>query len=218
MNGPPIAPPRPETAVRPSAMPPIVVVMGVAGCGKSSVGQTLALALGHGFIEGDAHHPPANIAKMSSGIPLNDQDRDGWLGTLAGFIAEADREGRGLVVACSALKRRYRDRLRGGCGRVVFLHLHGDKALIASRMGGRTAHFMPTALLDSQFADLEMPEADEAVLSYEVTLPAAVIVADAHARLTGGNELNARGPAGGQDNGGSAADLDIGGSAAGRKA
>ena len=192
MNGPSIAP-SPAASARPpdspSAAPPIVVVMGVAGCGKSSVGQSLAAALGHAFIEGDAHHPPANIAKMSAGIPLTDDDRDGWLATLAGFIADAHREERGLVVACSALKRRYRDRLRGDCERVVFLHLHGDKALIASRMGARTAHFMPTALVDSQFADLEMPAADEAVLSYEVTLPADAIVADAHARLTGGKTI-----------------------------
>lgn len=218
MNGPPIAPPLPETAidlstVPPAVIPPVVVVMGVAGCGKSSVGQTLALALGLAFVEGDAHHPPANIAKMSSGIPLNDEDRDGWLGTLAGFIAEADRDGRGLVVACSALKRRYRDRLRGGCKRVIFLHLHGDKALIVSRMGARTAHFMPTALIDSQFADLETPGADEAVLSYEVTMPAAAIVADACARLTGG-EVKKTEP----NSGGSAAGQNVGGSAAGRNA
>nr|WP_042446252.1 gluconokinase [Azospirillum sp. B510] len=185
---PPGSPASPSAPSSGDAGPPIVVVMGVAGCGKSSVGQTLALALGLGFVEGDVHHPPANIAKMSSGIPLTDADRDGWLGTLAGFIAEADREGRGLVVACSALKRRYRDRLRGGAKRVVFLHLHGDKALIASRMGARSSHFMPMALVDSQFADLEMPGPDEAVLSYEVTLAVESIVADAHARLTGGDK------------------------------
>ena len=219
MNGPSIAPSPGMTAIQPDqpaapsagAGPQIVVVMGVAGCGKSSVGQALALALG------DAHHPPANIEKMSAGIPLTDADRDGWLGTLAGFIADADREGRGLVVACSALKRRYRDRLRGDCKRVVFLHLHGDKALIASRMGARTAHFMPMALVDSQFADLEMPAADEPVLSYEVTLPAEAIVADAHARLTGGEEMNVSGSAAGLENSGLAAGENSG-SAAGRNA
>ncbi|MGF7176917.1 gluconokinase [Azospirillum doebereinerae] len=163
--------------------PPIVVVMGVAGCGKSSVGRGLAQALGCVFIEGDQHHPPANIAKMSSGIPLTDADREGWLAVLAGFIAEADRDGRELVVACSALKRRYRDQLRGTSLRVVFLHLRGDKALIASRMGARTAHFMPTALIDSQFADLEPPGPDEAALTYEITLTADAIVADARLRL-----------------------------------
>lgn len=195
MNGPPIAPSPGLNTIPPElsgGAPLIVVVMGVAGCGKSSVGQSLAATLGAAFIEGDAHHPPANIEKMSAGIPLTDADRDGWLATLAGFIAEAHRAERGLVVACSALKRRYRDRLRGDCERVVFLHLHGDKALISSRMGARTAHFMPTALVDSQFADLEMPAADEVVLSYEVTLPAEAIVADACARLTGDRKTGDR--------------------------
>lgn len=163
--------------------PPIVVVMGVAGCGKSSVGQMLADALGCAFLEGDRHHPAANIAKMSAGIPLTDADREGWLAVLAGFITEADRQRRGLVVACSALKRRYRDQLRSGSGRVAFLHLSGDKALIASRMGARTAHFMPTALIDSQFADLEPPGPDETALTYEITLTPDEIVADARIRL-----------------------------------
>jgi len=163
--------------------PPIVVVMGVAGCGKSSVGQELASALGCAFIEGDQHHPAANIAKMSAGIPLTDADREGWLAVLAGFIAAADHQRRTLVVACSALKRRYRDRLRGDSERVVFLHLQGSKALIASRMGGRTAHFMPTALIDSQFADLEPPGPDETALTYEIVLSAGEIVADARLRL-----------------------------------
>jgi len=173
--------------------PPIVVVMGVAGCGKSSVGRGLAQALGCAFIEGDQHHPPANIAKMSSGIPLTDADREGWLAVLAGFIAEADRDGRGLVVACSALKRRYRDQLRGTSGRrVAFLHLHGDKALIASRMGARTAHFMPTALIDSQFADLEPPGPDEAALTYAITLTVDEIVADARLRLAAMFETGGR--------------------------
>lgn len=212
MNGPSIAPSPGMDAIPPELLggaPLIVVVMGVAGCGKSSVGKSLAAKLGDEFIEGDAHHPPANIEKMSAGIPLTDADRDGWLGTLAGFIAEAHRAERGLVVACSALKRRYRDRLRGDCERVVFLHLHGDKGLISSRMGARTAHFMPTALVDSQFADLEMPAADEAVLSYEVTLPAEAIVADACARLTGtGKKSN--------ESGGAAANQS--GEAAGRNA
>lgn len=220
MNGPSIAPSPGMNAIPPELLggaPPIVVVMGVAGCGKSSVGQSLAAKLGDAFIEGDAHHPPANIEKMSAGIPLTDADRDGWLATLAGFIAEAHHAGRGLVVACSALKRRYRNRLRGDCERVVFLHLHGDKALISSRMGARTAHFMPTALLDSQFADLEMPTADEAVLSYEVTLPAEAIVADACARLTGTDGKSNEGGAAAENQSGSAAGNQSG-KAAGRNA
>lgn len=181
--------------------PPIVVVMGVAGCGKSSVGRGLADALGCPFIEGDQHHPASNIAKMSAGIPLTDSDREGWLAVLAGFIADADRQNRPLVVACSALKRRYRDQLRGNSRRVLFLHLHGSKALIASRMGARTAHFMPTALIDSQFADLEPPGADEASLTYDITLTADEIVTDAHRRLTGMSEAGNQtsGTAAGED-------------------
>ncbi len=178
--------------------PPIVIVMGVCGCGKSSVGQGLADALGCAFIEGDQHHPPANIARMSAGIPLTDADREGWLAVLAGFIAEADRRDRALVVACSALKRRYRDQLRGGSRHVVFLHLQGDKALIASRMGARTAHFMPTALIDSQFADLEPPGPDEAALTCPITRSTAEIVADARLRLANINETGGV-PAAGED-------------------
>ncbi len=159
--------------------PPIVVVMGVCGCGKSSVGQGLADALGCRFIEGDQHHPEVNIVKMSAGIPLTDADREGWLAVLAGFIANADRANQPLVVACSALKRRYRDQLRGDSARVLFLHLDGDRALIAARMAARTAHFMPTALIDSQFADLEPPGADEAAMTRSIHLSAETIVAEA---------------------------------------
>lgn len=159
--------------------PPIVVVMGVCGCGKSSVGQGLADALGCRFIEGDQHHPEANIVKMSAGIPLTDADREGWLAVIAGFIADADRASQPLVVACSALKRRYREQLRGDSARVLFLHLDGDKALIAARMAARTAHFMPTALIDSQFADLEPPGPDEAALTRSIHLSAETIVAEA---------------------------------------
>ncbi|MFD1625623.1 gluconokinase [Azospirillum griseum] len=164
--------------------PPIVVVMGVCGCGKSSVGRGLAQALGCAFIEGDAHHPEANIAKMSAGVPLTDADREGWLAVLAGFIADADRRSEALVVACSALKRRYRDQLRGDSARVRFLHLDGTKAVIADRMAARTAHFMPTALIDSQFADLEAPGPEENALTRSILLPVDQIVADACGYLT----------------------------------
>jgi len=162
---------------------PIVVVMGVCGCGKSLVGRMLAERLGVAYVEGDEHHPPANIAKMSAGTPLTDEDRWGWLDTLAGFIADADRRGEGLVLACSALKRRYRDRLRGDGRRVTFLHLHGDKALIAERMRARSAHFMPASLIDSQFAALEPPGADEAALTVDVARSPDDIVAEFLARL-----------------------------------
>lgn len=164
---------------------PIVVVMGVCGCGKSEVGRRLAGRLGCRFVEGDEHHPPANIAKMSAGTPLTDEDRFGWLATLAGFIAEADRRGEALVLSCSALKRKYRDQLRGGSRRVAFLHLHGDRALITERMTARSAHFMPTSLIDSQFAALETPGPDEAAWTADIAHPPDAIVTDFLARLPG---------------------------------
>lgn len=164
---------------------PIIVVMGVCGCGKSAVGRLLAERLGCVFIEGDEHHPAANIAKMSAGTPLTDDDRAGWLATLAGFIEVAARRGDGLILACSALKRRYRDRLRGDGVPVVFLHLHGDKALITERMSVRSAHFMPTSLIDSQFAALEPPGAGEAAWTADIALPVETIVTAFLDRLPG---------------------------------
>lgn len=145
-----------------------IVVMGVAGCGKSSVGQALAAALGQPFIEGDRFHPQENIALMSAGIPLDDQHRQGWLETLAGQLAEGLADGRGRVLACSALKRRYRDILRAADPQLLFVHLTGTPELIAPRMRERTAHFMPQSLLDSQFADLEPPGEDENALALDV--------------------------------------------------
>lgn len=156
----------------------IVVVMGVCGCGKSEVGRRLAARLGCAYVEGDEHHPPANIAKMSAGTPLNDEDRAGWLSVLAGFIADAERREEGLVVSCSALKRRYRDSLRGDSRRVFFLHLAGDKALITGRMRARSAHFMPTSLIDSQFAALEPPGPEEGAATLSITLTPDAIVTE----------------------------------------
>jgi len=180
---------------------PIVVVMGVCGCGKSLIGRLLAERLGVAYVEGDEHHPPANIAKMSAGTPLTDEDRWGWLGTLGGFIADADRRGEGLVLSCSALKRRYRDRLRGDQlgvdgRRVAFLHLHGDKALITERMRARSAHFMPASLIDSQFAALEPPGADEAALTIDVARTPDAIVAEFLDRLPDllPGQLSGKGP------------------------
>lgn len=144
----------------------IVLVMGVAGCGKSSVGARLAEALGWRFIEGDSFHSPANIAKMAGGTPLTDEDRWPWLDTLA---AELKRQP-DAVLACSALKQAYRDRL--AADRVVWLR--GDKALIAKRLGRRRNHFMPATLLDSQFATLEPPQG---ALEFDARVPVAEIVA-----------------------------------------
>ena len=124
------------------------VVMGVSGCGKSEVGQRLANALGVRFLEGDAYHSATNVAKMAAGIPLDDDDRADWLCALQDEIAAARARGEGLVLACSALKRRYRDLLRAADPGLRFAHLSGPRALIAQRMLARTAHYMPASLLD----------------------------------------------------------------------
>jgi carbohydrate kinase (thermoresistant glucokinase family) len=139
----------------------ILVVMGVSGSGKTTIGVRLAKRLGLPFVEGDRFHPPANIAKMSSGVPLDDADRRPWLEALAGELDRARRAGAGIVLVCSALRRAYRDILRAGHSDVVFVFLDGDKALIRCRLKGRRGHFMPAALLDSQFATLERPAPDE---------------------------------------------------------
>jgi gluconokinase len=139
----------------------IYVVMGVSGCGKTLIGEGLARALDVEFVEGDAYHPPENVARMTAGIPLTDADRQGWLAALAARIAEAKRAGMGLVVSCSALKRSYRDLLRAGAADVRFVFLKGSRELIAARLAGRQGHYMPPSLLDSQLATLEEPSPDE---------------------------------------------------------
>ncbi|WP_436502008.1 gluconokinase [Actinokineospora sp. HUAS TT18] len=142
-------------------MHPVVVVMGVSGSGKSTVAALVAQRLGVPFAEADELHPSTNIAKMTAGVPLTDEDRLPWLAAIAGWIGEHARAGGG-VVTCSALKRSYRDLLREAApGHVWFLHPHGDRALLADRMTRRTGHFMPLSLLDSQLADLEPLGPDE---------------------------------------------------------
>jgi gluconokinase len=135
----------------------VIVVMGVSGSGKTTVGQLLADALGAEFAEGDAYHPPANIEKMRRGIPLEDADRWPWLQTLAAQIERWLAAGTTVVLACSALKQRYRDVLAKGRPGVRFVHLQGDKALMRHRLDRRRGHYMPTTLLDSQFTALEPP-------------------------------------------------------------
>ncbi len=135
-----------------------VVVMGVSGCGKSTAGAVLARRLGVPFADADAFHPAANIAKMAAGEPLNDQDRSPWIEAVGQWLA---RHCDGGVMSCSALKRNYRDRLRSHCPPVVFLHLTGSPELIAGRQAGRSGHFMPGALLASQFEALEPLGSDE---------------------------------------------------------
>ncbi|WP_420861592.1 gluconokinase [Algirhabdus cladophorae] len=135
------------------------VIMGVAGCGKSSVGQAVAKNIGARFIDGDDLHPPANIQKMSEGTPLTDEDRAPWLAAVGDTLG---RETPPTIIACSALKRDYRDIIRDHAkADVTFLHLTGARAVIEARMSAREGHFMPVSLLDSQFATLEQLAADE---------------------------------------------------------
>jgi gluconokinase len=144
--------------------------MGVSGCGKSEIGKRLAARLGTEYVEGDAFHPAANVAKMSAGVPLDDSDRSGWLEVLRDKIAEARSQGCGLVLSCSSLKRHYRDLLRSGDPELTFVHLHGDRELISSRMQARPGHFMPPALLDSQLRDLEPLQPDERGFQADIRL------------------------------------------------
>ncbi|AXK35739.1 gluconokinase [Streptomyces armeniacus] len=143
------------------SIPQVVVVMGVSGTGKSTVGELLADELGVPYAEADSFHPEANVAKMSAGTPLDDTDRVPWLDAIGAWARGRTDRGLGGVVSCSALKRQYRDRLRSAEPGLYFLHLTGSRELVAERLAGRRGHFMPSGLLDSQFADLEPLEADE---------------------------------------------------------
>ena len=147
-----------------------IVVMGVSGAGKSTVASKLAARLDRPLVEGDSLHPPSNIAKMSQGIPLDDDDRLPWLKAIAARIDAARRAGQPIIVTCSALKRSYRATLGDGHDDVGFVYLKGSKNLIAGRLAARKGHFMPPGLLDSQFAALQEPADDE---------PSIVIAIDA---------------------------------------
>ena len=160
-----------------------VCVMGVSGAGKTVVGTLLADALAVPFLEGDALHPPENVRRMAQGIPLTDDDRRGWLRAIADRISESRRGSSGLVVACSALKRAYRDVLRGADGQLQFVHLTGDAAIIRQRMGQRAGHYMPASMLDSQLATLEVPGVDEHAWTFDVADRPAAIVARIVERL-----------------------------------
>jgi gluconokinase len=167
-----------------TASPPFaaLIVMGVSGCGKSTIAALLAEHLGWPSIEGDDLHPPANIAKMSQGIPLDDDDRRPWLEAIAARIDLWRQAGTRGVVTCSSLRHAYRDILRAGHADVRFVFLKGSYELLLSRVSHRQHHFMPASLLQSQFATLEEPGPEEAV-TVSIDQPAAGIVADALAAL-----------------------------------
>ncbi|MBC7433444.1 MAG: gluconokinase [Rubritepida sp.] len=154
--------------------------MGVSGSGKSTVGALLAEALRIPFADADAFHPPQNVAKMARGEPLTDADRLPWLDALGAWLAARAEGG---VIGCSALKRDYRDRLRMHAPALRILHLAGPPALIAARQSARRDHFMPPSLMDSQFATLQAPGADERAIILDITCPPAVLAAHAIAQL-----------------------------------
>jgi gluconokinase len=161
-----------------TALPVVLVLMGVSGCGKTTVGELLAERLHWTYEEGDALHPQANVAKMAAGHPLDDADRAPWLAKVADWVDARLDAGECGVISCSALKRSYRALIdRRGKG-VEFVYLHGSRELIASRLVTRHGHFMPTSLLDSQFATLEEPAADEPAIRVEIGAPPGTIAAD----------------------------------------
>jgi carbohydrate kinase (thermoresistant glucokinase family) len=145
---------------------PSLVVMGVSGSGKSTLGRMIAARLGIEFLDGDDFHSAENVAKMAAGTPLTDDDRAPWLDRLAGILAARRAEGKAIVLACSSLRRRYRDRLRAGSP-LVFVYIAGDASVFGPRMAAREGHFMPAALLESQLRTLEPPGPDEDVITID---------------------------------------------------
>ncbi len=162
---------------------PRVVVMGVSGCGKSTVGEALAATLALHYVEGDDLHPPDNVARMAAGIALTDADRHGWLQAVADQLAHAKAQARGVVVSCSALKRSYRDLLRVGAPDLRLVHLHGTPALLQARLAARQHRYMPASLLQSQLDTLEPPAADEHALTLDIVHPSDQLTRQAAAWL-----------------------------------
>jgi beta-N-acetylhexosaminidase len=158
-----------------------IIVMGVSGCGKTTIGDLVARELGVPFLDGDSLHPVENVAKMAAGTPLTDEDRWPWLATVGAELANAGDGG--LVLACSALRRSYRDAIRDQAPDTVFLHLHGSKEVLKARTEGRTGHFMPPALLESQLATLEPLEADEKGVVVDIAAPVTQVVTEALAGI-----------------------------------
>lgn len=147
-----------------------VVVMGVSGCGKTSVGLALAERMGCEFLDGDVLHPPENVAKMAAGTPLTDSDRYPWLQDVGQHLATAQKAGKSFVIGCSALRRAYRDLIREQAPGTVFIHLDGDKETLLQRVRVRAGHFMPATLLNSQLETLEPLQDDETGFVVDVAL------------------------------------------------
>lgn len=163
-------------------LPPLIV-MGVSGCGKSTVGSMLGERLGARFQDGDDLHPEANKAKMGAGIPLDDGDRKPWLEDIGRALRRSQEASAPLIIACSALKRSYRDLLRRHAPEIVFVHLRGDRETLLGRMKARENHFMPTSLLDSQLETLEPLADDEIHVLGDIRLAPEVLVKNICNRL-----------------------------------
>jgi len=159
--------------------------MGVSGSGKSTLGAALARELHAEFLEGDSFHPPENVARMAAGIALTDADRQGWLAALSGRLGVARREGRAVVLSCSALKCSYRDTLRAHAPDLALVYLAGTPEVLQQRMAGRRGHYMPPSLLASQLATLEPPQPGERALTLDVAREPEALVHDALAWLQG---------------------------------
>ncbi|RUQ02215.1 gluconokinase [Kocuria sp. HSID17582] len=164
-------------------MPPLVVVMGVSGSGKTTIGTLVAHELGVQFIDGDSLHPLENVQKMAAGTPLDDDDRWPWLEIVGRTLHEHGERREGLVVACSALKRAYRERIRSQAPSALFLHLDGTLEVLTRRIEGRSGHFMPAALLESQIETLEPLAQEEGGYVLNIDQPVADMVDDAVTRL-----------------------------------
>ncbi|MCJ2139473.1 gluconokinase [Methylobacterium sp. E-066] len=161
----------------------VLVVMGVSGSGKSTIGALIAERLGWIFVDGDSFHTPEHVAKMHAGHALDDEDRAPWLARIAVWIRHRLEAGESGVVVCSALRRAYRDVLTGGSRRVRIVYLDGDRALVAKRLAERHGHFMSPRLLDSQFATLEIPGPDEHPITVGIDAPPEAIVDSVVAQL-----------------------------------
>ena len=168
-----------------SDVAPLVVVMGVSGSGKTTIGTLVAHRLGVGFIDGDSLHPIANVEKMAAGTPLTDEDRWPWLEEVGHKLHEHGQRHEGLVIACSALKRAYRERIRSRAPGVLFLHLDGTLDVLTGRLEGRTGHFMPVSLLQSQLNTLEPLELEEGGYRLNIDQPVADMVDEAVRKITG---------------------------------